>query len=48
MPHPLEEDEEPVVLTAPPGVYQSDVQMYVEIDRMVVTLFRRFELVPLV
>ena len=25
-----------------------DVQMYVEIDRMVVTLFRRFELVPLV
>jgi hypothetical protein len=42
-----DEDEEDLLEAAPP-VYASEVQMYVEIERMVVTLFRSFELSPLV
>ena len=43
---PCEDEEEEIVLQTPPAVYPSEVQMYVAIDRMVVTLFRSFELSP--
>ncbi len=43
---PRDDEEEEIVLETPPAVYPSEVQMYVAIDRMIVTLFRSFELSP--
>jgi hypothetical protein len=43
---PRADDDEDFVLETAPAVYPSEVQMYVAIDRMVVTLFRSFDLTP--